>query len=173
MPVKDFGGRKFTVDLPHAAPVPVPVAQADVAAVPAPKPVAAMKPLVAPVAAWRKAVTPNVRRRLFPVLLAVALLGVIVTVYQQVRRNGVPIAFGQPGQIEVLREKLNVRTGPSQQTTVLGVIARDSRHHVIEGDEQGWLHIEVSKWDESEPHQSERQGWIYLPGNAKVTARRW
>ncbi len=175
-PVKEFGGRKFTVDLPHAAPV----AQAAVVAkAPAPKPPklpkpdAATKPSVAFVAAWRKAVTPNVRRRLFPVLLAAALLGVIVTVYQQVRRNGVPVAFGQPGQIEVLREKLNVRVGPSQQTTVLGVIARDSRHRVLEGDEQGWLRIEVSQWDESEQHQNERQGWIYLPGNAKVTARRW
>ncbi len=170
-PVKDFGGRKFTVDLPHAAPVAQVAAVA--AAPPAPKPVAAAKPLVVPIAAWRKAVTPNVRRRLFPVLLAAALLGVIVTVYQQVRRNGVPVAFGQPGQVEVLREKLNVRVGPSQQTMVLGVIARDSRHRVIEGDEQGWLRIEVSQWDESEQHQSERQGWIYLPGNAKVTTRRW
>ncbi|NOT62109.1 MAG: protein kinase [Acidobacteria bacterium] len=169
-PVKDFGGRKFTVDLPHAAPV----VAAPVAAVPAPKPVAVPKQqAVASLPAWRKALTPNVRRRLFPVLLTVALLGVIVTVFNQVRRNGVPVAFGQPGQIEVLREKLNVRVGPSQQTMVLGVVARDSRHRVIEGDEQGWLHIEVSQWDESEQHQNERQGWIYLPGNAKVTARRW
>jgi hypothetical protein len=158
--------------LPHAEPAPRPAPVVAPAAV-ASKPVVAAKQPIAPQPAWRKAITPNVRRRLFPVLLAAALLGVIVTVYQQVRRNGVPVAFGQPGQIEVLREKLNVRVGPSQQTMVLGVIGRDSRHRVIEGDEQGWLHIEVSKWDESEPHQSERQGWIYLPGNAKVTARRF
>ncbi len=169
-PVKEFGGRKFTVDLPNVELTPVAKL---IAAPPAPKSIGTAKPSVAPVAAWRKAVTPNVRRRLFPVLLAAALLGVIVTVYQQVRRNGVPVAFGQPGQIEVLREKLNVRVGPSQQTMVLGVIARDSRHRVLEGGEQGWLRIEVSQWDISEPHQNERQGWIYLPGNAKVTARRW
>ena len=83
------------------------------------------------------------------------------------------MGFGQPSQVEVTREKLNVRVGSSQQTAVLGVIPRGTRHRVLEGDEQGWLHIEVGEWDLSEMHQSERQGWIYLPGNAKVTARRW
>ena len=175
-PVKDFAGRKFTVDLPHAAPAPLApsVAPASVSKPVAPPANAAKKrvALSAP-AGWQRAFPPNLRRRLFPVLLAVALLGVIVSLYHQVRRNGVPVAFGQPGQIEVTREKLHVRVSGSQQAALQGVIQRGTRHRVLAGDEQGWLHIEVSAWDAAEAHKDERQGWIYLPGNAKVTARRW
>lgn len=82
------------------------------------------------------------------------------------------VVRGQPAQIEVAREKLNVRNDSNRQSTVIGVIQGGTRHRVLDGDEQGWLHIEVSKWDASEPHRDERQGWIYVPGNAIVTERR-
>jgi serine/threonine protein kinase len=176
-PVKDFAGRKIVVDLPRSAPEPAaaPVATARAthssSVKPAAKPAA---PSAVPAALWQKALQSNVRQKLFPILLAVAFLGILITVYQRVRQIGLPlVGFGSPSQVEILREKMNVRESNSQRSASLGLIIGGSRHRVVDDDENGWLRIEVSRWDESTPHTQDKIGWIYAPGNAKVTARRW
>jgi serine/threonine protein kinase len=121
------------------------------------------------------AFTEGIRRRVFGLLLAVAFLGFILTIYHQVRNHGLPVAFGSPSRIEVVTEGLNVRAGPGTQNASLGVVKKGSRHRVLAGEEQNWLQIEVSEWDESAPHVSDQaQGWVYGSAkNVKVVGRRW
>jgi serine/threonine protein kinase len=114
------------------------------------------------------------RSLIFGGLLAVAFLGFLLTLYHTVRNNGLPVGFGAPSRIEITIEKLNVRNGPSLQSAVLGVIAKGSRHRVLHETEQGWMQVEVSQWDESEPHVSDqKQGWVAgTARNVKVIGRR-
>ena len=101
------------------------------------------------------------RSLIFGGLLAVAFLGFLLTLYHTVRNNGLPVGFGAPSRIEVLPQKLNVRNSPGRQAAVLGVISQGSRHRVLAENEQGWVRIEVSEWDESEPHvNDQKQGWV-------------
>lgn len=113
------------------------------------------------------------RSWLFGGLLAVAFLGLLLTLYHQVRNNGLPVGFGKASRVEIATEKLNVRSGPGMQFAALGVVAQGTRHHVLDENEQGWMQIEVSQWDESEPHTNDqKQGWVYgTPRNAKVIGR--
>jgi serine/threonine protein kinase len=175
-PANDFGGRKIVVDLPRSTPAPAaaPIVATRAANPPAVAPSAkAAAPSAWPAVLWRQALRSDVRRKLFPVLLAVAFLGILVTVYHRVRQVGVPVGFGTASQIEITRDKMNVREANSQRSASLGLVTGGSRHRALDGDENGWLRIEVSGWDESAPHTQDKTGWIYVPGNAKVTARRW
>lgn len=117
----------------------------------------------------------GVRRRVFGLLIAVAFLGFILSLYHYVRGNGLPVAFGTPSRIEVVSDQLNVRAGPGMQYDLMGVIKKGSRHRVLAGDDQSWMQIEVSEWDESVPHSNEqRQGWV--AGSSRyvtVVGRRW
>jgi uncharacterized protein YgiM (DUF1202 family) len=118
--------------------------------------------------------TAKLRRRVFGLFLAVAFLGFLLSLYHYVRNNGLPIGFGKPSRIEVVSEQLNVRAGPGTKYDSLGTVKKGSRHRVLAGDEQTWMQIEVSEWDESAPHVNERQGWV--AGDAKyvtVVGRRW
>lgn len=114
------------------------------------------------------------RSLVFGGLLAVAFLGFLLTLYHTVRNNGLPVGFGAPSRIEVVTEILNVRGGPSMQFEALGVVAHGSKHRVVAGNEQGWMQIEVSEWDESAPHvNDQKQGWVYgTARNVKVIGRR-
>lgn len=114
------------------------------------------------------------RSLVFGGLLAVAFLGFLLTLYHTVRNNGLPVGIGSPSRIEITIEKLNVRAGPSSQSAVLGVVAKGTRHRVLDETEQGWMQIEVSQWDESEPHVSDqKQGWVAgTSRNVKVIGRR-
>ncbi|MBI1761131.1 MAG: protein kinase [Acidobacteria bacterium] len=114
------------------------------------------------------------RSLVFGGLLAIAFLGFLLTLYHYVRNNGLPVGFGTASRIEIAIEKLNVRTGPSMKFAELGVVAQGTRHHVLAENEQGWMQIEVTQWDESEPHSNDqKQGWVYgTPRNVKVIGRR-
>jgi serine/threonine protein kinase len=116
----------------------------------------------------------NLRGRIVGVLLAAAFLGLLVTLYHYVRNNGLPVSVGTPSRIEVMADNLNVRAGPSARESSLGVVLEGSRHRVLNGDEDGWMQIEVSHWDESQPHVYERRGWVNGSSKyVKVVGRRW
>lgn len=193
-----FAGKpKIVVDLKTAAPPPVvPVAPA-----PAPMPAAttppashgtfkppaptAPKPPRAARSAFKEKLlrgfTSTLRQLAFRLLLAAAFMGFIISSYHFVRNNGLPISrelpfnLGTVSRVEVVTEKLNVRTGPGMQNAALGVIARGSRHRVLASTEQGWLQIEINGWDETEPHVTEvKQGWVFgNTRNVKVVGRRF
>lgn len=123
---------------------------------------------------WLGKFSEGIRRRVFGLLIAAAFLGFILSLYHYVRNNGLPVAFGVPSRIEVITEQLNVRAGPGTQNESLGVVKKGSYHYVLTGDEQSWLKIKVSEWDESAPHVSDQQGWVYSSSKTvKVVGRRW
>ncbi|MEP7341204.1 MAG: serine/threonine-protein kinase [Acidobacteriota bacterium] len=113
----------------------------------------------------------KIRRRVFIVFLVGAFAGLLVSVYNTFRAG----TFGAPREIEVVSEQLNIRERPGSKT-VLGVVAKGSRHHVITQNEQGWMQIEVSQWMSMTPGVSAdtKQGWINgNPDFVKVVSRRW
>ncbi len=118
----------------------------------------------------RESFSAKLRKRIFIVLLAAAFLGLLASVFHfsQVK--------GSPTQVEVVSLNLNVRSGPSNQYSILGTISKGSRHRVLGNAENGWLRIEVSQWNESLPHDlTERNGWVNGSGEyvSIVTRRMW
>ncbi len=116
-----------------------------------------------------------VRQLLFRSLLAVALLVCLRMGFHFVRDNGLPLPIGTTSRIEVVAEELNVRGVPSTNGDYMGVVVKGTRHRVLAENEQGWMKIEVSEWNEAEKHVSDqRQGWINgNPRYVKVIGRRW
>ncbi len=123
--------------------------------------------------------TEALRRRIFLILLALAILGANISIFNYARNNEMPIGFGPPTEVEVTAPGLNVRSGPSPRDSVLGVVGRGSRHRVTAKTSQDWLQIEVSQWDESMSHVTDQnQGWVYgnldgNPSNVRVVSRRF
>jgi hypothetical protein len=117
--------------------------------------------------------TESLRRRLFIVLLALALLGGAASVYNFARNN--LSGFGAPRQIEVTANAVNVLTRPSARATKLGEIPNGSRHLVLTKKDDGWLQIEVSHWSKMEPNAGEQnRGWVDgNSGNVRVVSRQW
>ncbi|MBK6799690.1 MAG: protein kinase [Acidobacteria bacterium] len=118
--------------------------------------------------------TEGVRRRVFLILLALAFLGVLGSVYNYFRNLGHPFGFGPPTEIEIVSVGLNVRYGPSMRDSVMGVIAKGSRHKVMTQTSQQWYQIEVGQWDETNPHvQDQNRGWVYGSSDfVRVVSRR-
>ncbi|MEY4166725.1 MAG: hypothetical protein RIR52_549 [Acidobacteriota bacterium] len=110
-------------------------------------------------------------------ILLVAIGGVYVGVGRYTAGRGIPIGFGPPTEIEVITQALRVRYGPSMQDRTMGVVLRGTRHRVVTSLDQGWMQIEVSQWDESNPHEPVNgvvQGWVYAdPGYVRVVSRRF
>jgi serine/threonine protein kinase len=121
----------------------------------------------------------NMRRRVFLTLLALAIIGANISIYNFLRSTGVPFGFGPPTEIEVTAIGLNVRAGPNPRDPVLGVVTKGSRHRVLARANQDWLQIEVDQWDETAPHVTDQnRGWVYgnldgNPGNVRVVSRRF
>lgn len=167
---------KIVVDLKPAKPaapvVSPPLQNGNVARPPAIKP--ANAPTVA-ARALRFVFTGFVRQLLFRSLLAIALLVCLRLGFHYVRDNGLPLPVGATSRIEVVADNLYVRTGPNMREAALGVVAQGTRHRVLTENESGWLRIEVSAWNEAEPHANDqRQGWVNgNPRNVKVIGRRW
>ncbi|MGH9840647.1 MAG: protein kinase domain-containing protein [Blastocatellia bacterium] len=141
---------------------------------------ASAKELEAQTAAQRAAdrFTEALRRRVFIGLLVAAFTGSLVSVYNFVRAKDTPFGFGPPTEIEVVAQRLNVRTDPGQRGEVLGEVGKTSRHKVLATIERGWLQIEVSQWSEMYLQTNTNTGWIYgnLDGNpayVRVVSRRW
>ena len=165
---------KIVVDLKPAkppAPVTLPPQNGKVAKPPVVKP--AQSPSFS-ARLLRFLFTGFVRQLLFRSLLAIALLVCLRLGFHFVRDNGLPLPVGTTGRIEVLAEELNVRDAPSMQGDYMGVIVKGSRHRVLAENEQGWMKIEVSEWNEAERHVSDqKQGWINgNPRYVKVVGRR-
>lgn len=113
--------------------------------------------------------TATLRRRVFLILLCIAFVGLLASVYRYAR------AVAPPSSIEVLTENLHVRAGPSYQYSVLGTVSRGSRHRVLGHADNGWLRIEVNAWNESLPHdQVQKQGWVNGSDEyVSIAERRW
>jgi len=113
--------------------------------------------------------TDQVRRRVFVGLLVVALIGAMLSVYHY--------ALGDkaaPSQVEVVALNLNVRSGPSGQSAIIGAVTQGTRHRVV-SISGGWMLIEISQWSDAVPRAgNQNQGWV--DGNPKyvnILARRW
>jgi serine/threonine protein kinase len=117
----------------------------------------------------------KMRRRVFIGLLILAFNGLLVSVYNYVRRQDTPFGFGPPTEVEIATQGLNVRLEPNGR--VLGVVTKGTQHRVVEQLNQDWLQIEVSQWSELFPHADTGRGWVYanLDGNqpnVRVVSRR-
>lgn len=117
----------------------------------------------------------KMRRRVFIGLMILAFFGSMLWVYNFTRNLDKPFGFGPVTEIEVVASGLHVRLGPMGQE--LGVIAKGSRHRVLEQPNQNWLLIEVKEWSELYPHADTDKGWVYgnLDGNSpnvRVVSRR-
>lgn len=119
--------------------------------------------------------TETLRRRLFLLLIGVAFLGALLSVYGYFRGLDTPFGFGPVTELEVLAPGLNVRAGPSPRDPAIGVVSKGSRHKVLAQTDQKWMQIEVSRWDESQPRLSGyNQGWVYgNPQYVRVVSRRF
>ena len=117
----------------------------------------------------RDVFTATLRRRLFLVLLAIAFLGLLASVYHYTR------VMAPPTAIDVMTVNLNVRSGPSYQYAVLGTVSKGTRHRVLGHSDNGWLRIEVSQWNEALPHDElQRQGWVNGSDEyVTIVERRW
>jgi serine/threonine protein kinase len=118
----------------------------------------------------------KMRRRVFIGLLVLAFSGSMSWVYNFAHNWDKPIGFGPATKIEVMAGGLHVRLEPMGQD--LGVVAKGSRHRVLEQPNQNWLLIEVSQWSELYPHADTNKGWVYgnldgNPPNVRVVSRRW
>ncbi|GEM_PF-201688 len=118
----------------------------------------------------------KMRRRVFIGLLVPAFLGLMLWVYNFARNSDTPFGFGPATEIEVLSLELNVRKRPMGQE--LGVIAKGSRHRVLEQPNKNWLLIEVSQWGRLYTQSDSNEGWVYadLDGNqpnVRVVSRKF
>ncbi|HKX32331.1 MAG TPA: serine/threonine protein kinase [Blastocatellia bacterium] len=116
----------------------------------------------------------RVRRRLFYFLLTLAVLGAGVSSYNFVRYRVPAFGFGPPTEIEVISPGLNVRAGPGTSYRAIGIIAKGSKHKVLEiQPDQRWLQIEVGQWEDRGPHEDQKQGWVSAsPDLIQVVSRR-
>ncbi len=124
--------------------------------------------------------TERIRRRVFLTLVALALFGLVMSVYSFVRGGGEGMAFGfgQPTKIEVMTENLNVRKGPGSTYERIGEISQGSSHKVIKQLDKNWMEIEISQWTLIVPDSAnENRGWVYSnldgnPANVRVVSRK-
>jgi serine/threonine protein kinase len=116
-----------------------------------------------------EALTTTIRKRVFILLLGIAFVGLLASVYHYAR------AVVPPKAIEVMTVNLNVRAGPSYQYPVLGTVTKGSRHRVLGQADNGWLRIEVNSWNESLPHdQAQKEGWVSGRDEyVSIAERRW
>lgn len=119
-------------------------------------------------------------RRILALLVAVAFLGALVSVYRYAHERrlnfnapSVQTGIFQPKQIEVLTTNLNVRTGPGTNYEPIGAVPRGSKHKVLKVAENGWMQIEVSEWSADQPRVGDyKQGWVNgHPQLVSVTSR--
>jgi uncharacterized protein YraI len=70
---------------------------------------------------------------------------------------------------------LYVRAGPGTSYRSIGIIAKSSKHKVLDAhSDQRWMQIEVGDWDENEPHGDQKQGWVSgSPEFVRVVSRRF
>ncbi len=114
----------------------------------------------------------KLRRRVFIAFLGAAFIGLLASVYNFFKGG----EFGAPREVEVTAAALYVRSGPGGQFKPYGTVAANTRHKVIQENEQGWLQIEVSQWMklETDAPLDIRQGWIYGKSEyVRVVSRRW
>lgn len=123
----------------------------------------------------------KVRRNIFIGLLAFTILGLLVSVYNYVRKQDAPFGFGAATEIEIVTDGLNVRSMPSssrEREKVLGSVAKGSRHEVLERGSNNWILIRVHDWATKEPGVDTDKGWIYggldgNPPNVRVVSRKF
>jgi hypothetical protein len=117
----------------------------------------------------QRTLSATIRRRVFIVLLCIAFVGLLASVYHYAR------VVVPPKAIEVLTVNLNVRAGPSYQYPVLGTVTKGSRHRVLGQADNGWLRIEVNSWNEALPHdQVQKEGWVNGSDEyVSIAERRW
>jgi serine/threonine protein kinase len=107
---------------------------------------------------WRRLI----RHRYGVGLAAVGLLVILSLVYVSVRQWIGKERTAAQGEVEVVVSALNVRGGPGPSEPVLGVVPRGSRHPLLTVNQQQWMQIEVTEWDETYPHPPRKvQGWVY------------
>ncbi|MFN0108607.1 MAG: protein kinase domain-containing protein [Blastocatellia bacterium] len=114
----------------------------------------------------------TLRRRAFVGLLGAAFIGLLASVYNFFKGG----EFGSPHEIEVAASQMYVRSGPGSQFKPYGTVAGNTRHKVIQENEQGWIQIEVSQWMklEADAPLDARQGWVYGKSEyVRVVSRRW
>lgn len=185
--VNERGGRspKFFIELQEAKPAPV--VQAKVQPEPLAKrggegeskPEKKSEPKVPKKKTRKQKVADKfnekMRRRVFIGLMVLAFFGSMLWVYNLAFKTDTPFGFGPATEIEVVAGGLHVRLEPMGQE--LGVVAKGSRHRVLEQPNQNWLLIEVKQWSELYPHADTDKGWVYgnLDGNSpnvRVVSRR-
>jgi serine/threonine protein kinase len=123
----------------------------------------------------------EVRRNIFVGLLAFTFLGLLVSLYNYVRKQDAPFGFGAPTEIEIVTDGLNVRSVPSssrEREKVLGSVAKGSRHEVLDRAANNWIMIRVHEWATKEPGVDTDKGWIYggldgNPPNVRVVSRKF
>ncbi|MBO0800632.1 MAG: hypothetical protein J2P31_17575, partial [Blastocatellia bacterium] len=187
---------KFFVDLQKQAPASVQLPEKSplvAEAIPGTKPTAFKQPVVKRESVKEKekrskfalhyvidGFSENMRRRLFTSMLCLAFLGSVISVYN-FWMSGVSFGSGPPTEIEVVPESLNVRAGMMKSDeSILGVIAKGSRHKVLSVNEKypgatPWIQIQVSRWEKyTAPGQQQNTGWVYGdPNLVRVVSRRW
>ena len=104
----------------------------------------------------RESFSARLRRQVFLILIAVAFVGLLASVFRvaQTWRGAI-------SEVEVVSVNLNVRSGPSNLYSIVGTIPKGSRHRLIGKADNGWVRIEVAQWNESLPHdQTQKNGWV-------------
>ncbi len=122
----------------------------------------------------------KVRRNIFIGLMVITIWGAIVKVDNYVRSQDATFGFGPPSEIVIETDGLNVRSAPSsprEREKVLGIVARGSRHEVLEQLNNDWIRIRVRSWATKEPGVETDIGWIYgnldgNPPNVRVVSRK-
>jgi uncharacterized protein YgiM (DUF1202 family) len=111
-------------------------------------------------------------------MLFLAFLGSVVSVYNFAWKGSATA----PGEIEVVTDNVNVRTGMTMSDeSILGSIAKGSRHKVLSVHEKTpespypWFQIEVSRWERYDALGARQNiGWVYgKPELVRVVSRRW
>jgi len=152
---------------------PVPVGTSDVAVEPSAASAAEEKETQwwVPALSVRESFSARMRRQLFLILIAVAFVGLLASVFRVAQTWRGPVS-----EVEVISLNLNVRSGPSNQYSIVGTIPKGTRHRLIGKSDNGWVRIEVSQWNESLPHdQSQKSGWVNGADEyvSIVASRRW
>jgi len=168
------GRRQPRIVVPIARPMPpAPVATSDVAAEPSSASAAEEKETQwwVPALSVRESFSARMRRQVFLILIAVAFVGLLASVFRVAQTWRGPVS-----EVEVISLNLNVRSGPSNQYSIVGTIPKGTRHRLIGKSDNGWVRIEVSQWNESLPHdQSQKSGWVNGADEyvSIVASRRW
>ncbi len=112
------------------------------------------------------------RRNIFVGLLIFTFMGAIVSVDRYVRGQDAPFGFGPATEIEITRDGLNVRAGPSRDSQIIGWVARRSRHRVSAQPNPNWLKIQVSQWSQKQLGIETNEGWVNGDLDGKTPAVR-